>query len=67
MKLYALVKEWHDECGTIDVAYPFFYPYNYGKDICMGVDIGGHCNGPLNGKYPNKETHTTILDIFLFI
>ena len=51
IKVYALVKEWKDECNTVDVSYPTFYPYNYGKDVCIGLDPNGHCNGPINGIY----------------
>ena len=50
-KNFALVKEWNDECNTIDVSYPQFYPYNYGKDVCIGFDPNGHCNGPIDGKF----------------
>ncbi|TRY68262.1 hypothetical protein TCAL_03822 [Tigriopus californicus] len=34
-KLYVQVIEYGDECETIDVAYPTFYPYNHGKDVCI--------------------------------
>ena len=50
VKVIALVKEWNDECNTIDVSYPQFYPYNYGKDVCIGFDPNGHCNGPIDGN-----------------
>jgi len=49
VKVYALVKEWNDECKTVDVSYPTFYPYNYGKDVCIGLDPNGNCNGPIDG------------------
>ena len=50
VKVIALVKEWNDDCNTIDVSYPQFYPYNYGKDVCIGFDPNGHCNGPIEGN-----------------
>ena len=61
VRVIALVKEWNDECNTIDVSYPQFYPYNYGKDVCIGFDPNGHCNGPIDG---NKCNLRQIQDYF---
>lgn len=38
---YVFVKDYQDACGTVDVAYRSFYPYNYGKDVCVGKYEGG--------------------------
>ena len=32
------VTEYNDPCLTVDVLYPTFYPYNYGKDVCVGLE-----------------------------
>ena len=40
-----MVKEYSDECNTIDINYPLFFPYNYGKDVCIGLDPNGVCLG----------------------
>ena len=56
--MYALVKEWNDVCETVDVSYPTFYPYNYGKDVCIGLDPNGNCNGPIDG---NKQMRATLI------
>ncbi|CAL4063394.1 unnamed protein product [Meganyctiphanes norvegica] len=42
---YAYVKDWQDACETVDVSYRFFYPYNFGKYICIGIPINGSCDG----------------------
>jgi len=59
VKSIALVKEWNDECNTIDVSYPQFYPYNYGKDVCIGFDPNGHCNGPIDGPIWTFGNHVS--------
>ena len=43
--VYAMVHEFNDECETIDISFPTFYPYNYGKDVCEGLDGSGECIG----------------------
>ena len=45
LKPYAIAKEWGDECNTIDVRFGTWYPYNYGKDVCLSVDPYGFCLG----------------------
>ena len=46
-----MVKEWHDECDTVDVSYPTFYPYNYGKNVrIFGTEVGKPCSRTVNGK-----------------
>ena len=45
LKPYAIAKEWGDECNTIDVRFGTWYPYNYGKDVCLSVDPFGFCLG----------------------
>jgi len=42
---YAFVTEHQDRCNTVDVTYTFFYPFNYGKDVCVGLDTAGVCLG----------------------
>ena len=40
------VKEYDDACLTTDVIYTTFYPYNYGKDVCVGLESVNHtCYG----------------------
>ena len=37
---------YQDSCATVDVAYGFFSPYNYGKDTCVGLETeDGECRG----------------------
>ena len=44
--VYTHIREYGDECNTIDVSYKVFYPYNYGKDVCIGVpQDDGDCVG----------------------
>jgi len=39
---YTFVTEHNDSCSTIDITYTFFYPFNYGKDVCVGIgDVSG--------------------------
>jgi len=42
---YTFVTQHNDSCNTVDVTYSFFYPYNYGKDVCIGLDSNGFCLG----------------------
>jgi len=42
---YAFVTEHADACDTVDVTYSLFYPFNYGKDVCVGIDTGSGCLG----------------------
>lgn len=35
-----VIKEWGDEMETVDVSYALFYPYNYGKWVCVGIEMG---------------------------
>lgn len=42
---YVFVKDYKDSCGTFDVAYRGFYPYNYGKDVCIGTIDNDICHG----------------------
>ncbi|KAG7167118.1 vacuolar protein sorting-associated protein TDA6-like 2 [Homarus americanus] len=32
---YVFIRDYNDSCGTVDVVYRSFYPYNYGKDVCV--------------------------------
>ncbi|XP_063839799.1 uncharacterized protein LOC135088741 [Scylla paramamosain] len=59
---YAFVKDHKDPCGTVDVAYRSFYPYNYGKDVCVGVPIGGVCQGVMQsfGNHVGDWEHFSI-------
>ena len=34
--VYAFVREYDDADHTVDVIYHTFYPYNRGKDVCIG-------------------------------
>lgn len=34
--VYAIVREYQDAWKTIDVVYHTFYPYNRGKQVCIG-------------------------------
>jgi hypothetical protein len=43
--VYVLVVEHKDECDTIDISYRTFYPYNWGKDVCVGIEVNGKCLG----------------------
>ena len=45
VKKYVVVKEWNDECNTIDVNFKTWYAYNYGKDVCLSYDPNGFCLG----------------------
>ncbi len=36
---------WDDDCNTIDVKFNTWYPYNYGKDVCLSFDPNGFCLG----------------------
>jgi len=42
---YVFVTEHNDSCQTVDITYSLFYPFNYGKDVCLGVEAGGACIG----------------------
>lgn len=42
---YVFIRDYQDACGTVDVAYRTFYPYNYGKDVCVGIPVAGECEG----------------------
>jgi len=44
-KVYTFVTEHEDDCSTVDVSYTFFYPFNYGKDVCVGLEEFGICFG----------------------
>ncbi len=51
--VYTHIREYDDDCGTVDVKYTVFYPYNYGKDVCIGIlHDDGSCQGHL-GTYGN--------------
>lgn len=51
---YVFVKDYQDACGTVDVAYRSFYPYNYGKDVCVGkYERGGKSECVLDGNIQN--------------
>ena len=34
--VYAIVRDYQDAWNTIDVVYHTFYPYNRGKQVCVG-------------------------------
>ena len=34
--VYAIVREYQDAWKTVDVVYHTFYPYNRGKQVCIG-------------------------------
>jgi len=34
--VYAIVRQYYDAWNTIDVVYHTFYPYNRGKNVCIG-------------------------------
>lgn len=34
--VYAIVRPYNDAWKTTDVVYHTFYPYNRGKDVCLG-------------------------------
>lgn len=34
--VYAIVRDYQDAWNTIDVVYHMFYPYNRGKQVCLG-------------------------------
>ncbi|XP_045027943.1 uncharacterized protein LOC116922056 isoform X2 [Daphnia magna] len=38
--VYAIVREYQDAWKTIDVVYHTFYPYNRGKQVCIGISTG---------------------------
>jgi len=42
---YVFVTDHQDSCDTVDVTYTLFYPFNYGKDVCLGVEVGSNCIG----------------------
>eukprot|EP00092_Neocalanus_flemingeri_P017694 GFUD01019140.1.p1 GENE.GFUD01019140.1~~GFUD01019140.1.p1 ORF type:complete len:354 (+),score=85.06 GFUD01019140.1:245-1306(+) len=42
---YTFVTEHKDSCNTVDVTYTLFYPFNYGKDVCLGIESGSSCVG----------------------
>ncbi|XP_059352054.1 uncharacterized protein LOC130688756 [Daphnia carinata] len=42
---YTIYREYDDAFNTLDVSYFAFYPYNRGKDACVGVPINGSCAG----------------------
>ena len=35
--VYAIVREYQDAWKTVDVVYHTFYPYNRGKQVCIGI------------------------------
>lgn len=35
--VYAIVRPYNDAWKTTDVVYHTFYPYNRGKDVCLGI------------------------------
>ncbi len=39
LPVYTHVREYGDPCSTVDVRYAVFYPYNYGKDTCVGIAL----------------------------
>ncbi|KAK3877542.1 hypothetical protein Pcinc_017750 [Petrolisthes cinctipes] len=59
---YVFVKDYQDACGTVDVAYRSFYPYNYGKDVCVEVMLGGECDGIMQsfGNHVGDWEHYSI-------
>ena len=52
---YAQVYEHHDDCDTTDISFHTFYPYNYGKDVCVGLEIDGECIGTQRQRQRNKD------------
>merc|ERR1712002_316397 len=59
---YVFVKDYNDNCGTYDVAYRALYPYNYGKDVCIGIMKNGTCEGIFQsfGNHVGDWEHFTI-------
>lgn len=59
---YVFVKDYQDACGTVDVVYRSFYPYNFGKDVCVGVTVGGVCEGVMQsfGNHVGDWEHYSI-------
>ncbi|XP_037800159.1 vacuolar protein sorting-associated protein 62-like [Penaeus monodon] len=59
---YVFIKDYHDACGTVDVAYRSFYPYNFGKDVCVGVPVGDVCEGYMQsfGNHVGDWEHFSI-------
>lgn len=43
--VYTIYREYDDAFNTLDVSYFAFYPYNRGKDACVGVPVNGSCVG----------------------
>lgn len=46
LKPFAIARVWEDDCNTIDVKFNTWYPYNYGKDVCLSFDPNGFCLVP---------------------
>jgi len=59
---YAFVTEHNDSCATVDVTYSLFYPFNYGKDVCVGIDTGGLCLGEVKtfGNHVGDWEHVSL-------
>jgi len=59
---YAFVTEHNDSCSTVDVTYTLFYPFNYGKDVCIGLEVGGSCVGDLRtfGNHVGDWEHVSL-------
>jgi len=60
--VYTFVTEHSDACSTIDVSYRFFYPYNYGKDVCVGLEEFGICLGSVRtfGNHVGDWEHLSL-------
>jgi len=59
---YTFVTEHNDSCSTVDVTYTFFYPFNYGKDVCVGVESGSLCIGGVKtfGNHVGDWEHVSL-------
>ncbi len=45
ISVYVHVHEYGDECNTVDVKYSVFYPFNFGKEVCVGLPDDQAPNG----------------------
>lgn len=60
--VYTFVTEHNDSCNTVDVTYAVFFPFNYGKDVCVGLDQFGVCLGEVKtfGNHVGDWEHVSL-------